>query len=135
MTRLVAMLAGLLAITMVALALSAPTAWLLLTPTFGMFVSVVCTGAVLDGFDGRPEPARRWGVWSLVATAAVCGALEVGAQIRGEGLGYWSVPWLCTLAMAWVPPVVAGIMGTVGVLRRRQLHRRAVRLRRSSAEE
>lgn len=135
MGRLIAMFTGLVGVLMVPLAMSAPTAWLLLTPAYSVFVSLACTGAMIDGYDGRPEHARRWGFVALVVTALVCGALELGAEIRGGGQAYWGGPWLCALSMGWMPPVVAGIMGGIGTLRRRQLHVRAVRQRRASAEQ
>lgn len=131
---MVAMFAGLVGATLVPLALSAPVAWLMLGPALGMFVSLACTGATLDGLAGRPEHARRWGLAAVVVVGLTCGALEVGSMLRGEGLGYWSGPWLCALGVGWLPPLVAGTMGAVGERRRRQLHVRVVRARRAARQ-
>ncbi|MEQ1565233.1 MAG: hypothetical protein ABMA64_06315 [Myxococcota bacterium] len=110
MRRLCAIAAGLLGIVSIPLALSGPTA-LLLVPAHLALSVVVCVGAVLDGIDAWGERARRWGLFHLVATAAAIAALQVGAQVRGEGAGYWGVPWVAVLAWGWVPPVVAGLAG------------------------
>ena len=134
MVRLLAMVGGLLGVALVPLALSATTAWLLLIPAYLTFVGVTSTGAFLDGFDGRPEHARRWGFFSLVATALMIGALEVGAQARGARMGYWWGPWLCALFSGWLPPVVGGVMGAAGVWRRRRLLRRVARARRAASD-
>ncbi len=134
-TALVSGLTGLLGVLLVPLALSAATAWLLLIPAHLTFVALCCTGSVLDGYAGRPERARRWGFYGLLATAVVVGALEIGALLRGEALGYWSGPWLCALYGGWLPPVVGGIMGHAGVYRRARLTRRAVRRRRKASAE
>src|SRR3712207_8283283 len=45
---------------LVPLALSGPTS-LFLLPAHLAFALVTSTGALLDGFDGCPERARRWG--------------------------------------------------------------------------
>lgn len=133
MTRLLAMVAGLLAVLLVPLALSGPTAQLVPVAHLG-FSLAVSIGALLDGLDGWPERARRWGFAYLVATAATVGALELGADVRHQGMAYWAFPWFSVLLWGWVPPLVAGIAGTVGGFRARRLaagvlrHRRAARV-------
>ena len=129
MSRLLAIHAGLLGIVLVPLALSGPTA-LLLVPAHLGFSAIVALGAVWDGIDGWPERARRWGAFYLVATLAMVAALELGADARGGGLGYWGVPWTAALCWGWLPPVVAGLAGWWGAARqarriRRIVHRRA----------
>lgn len=120
MTRLIALLAGLLAVLLVPLALSGPTA-LLAAPAHFAFSLAVATGAVLDGLDGWPTRARRWGFVYLVATIAMIAALQVGADARGAGLGYWGIPWIAVLAWGWIPPVVASAAGALGAARARRL--------------
>jgi len=129
MTRLLSMGAGLLAVLLVPLALSGPTAQLVPVAHLG-FSLAVCTGALLDGLDGWPERARRWGFAYLVATAATVGALQLGADVRAHGIAYWAFPWFSVLLWGWVPPVVAGVAGMVGVFRARRLSDRALRHRR-----
>ena len=132
MSRLLVIAAGLLAILLVPLALSGPTA-LLLIPAHLAFAVVVCTGALLDGFDGCPARARRWSLVFLVATVAMIGALQLGADVRGLAMGYWGIPWLGTLLWAWIPPVVCEIAGGFGSVRRETLTRRTIS-RRTAAQ-
>lgn len=132
MGRLLAIFAGLLAVLLVPLALGGPTTLLLLPAHLGLAL-VVSTGAALDGLDGYPERARRWGFFYLLATLAMVLALEVGAGVRGKALGYWGVPWAVMLLWGWIPPVVSGFAGMVGAARERRLVKRAVRRRRDAA--
>lgn len=131
MSRLIAILAGLLAVLLVPLALSGPTA-LLVPPAHLAFCLAVATGSVLDGLDGWPERARRWGFVYLVATVATVAALQVGADVRQAGLGYWGVPWVAVLAWGWMPPVIAAFAGSLGAARARRLTARSVRHRRAA---
>jgi hypothetical protein len=125
MSRLLSILAGLLSVLLVPLALSGPTA--LLVPVAHLAFSLsVCTGAMLDGLDGWPERARRWGFVYLVATAAAVAALQLGADVRHQGAWYWGVPWVSILAWGWIPPLVSGLAGSLGVARARRLTRRVV---------
>jgi hypothetical protein len=130
-SRLLVILAGLLAVLLVPLALSGPTA-LLLLPAHLAFAIVTSTGALLDGFDGWPERARRWGFVFLVVSLATVGALQLGADVRGLAMGYWGIPWLGVLLWGWVPPVVCGFAGVMGSARRDRLVRRAVARRRAA---
>ena len=132
MTRLLAIVAGLLAVLLVPLALSGPTA-LLLLPAHLAFVLVTATGAILDGLDGMPERARRWGFVYLVATIGMVAALQLGGDLRGQALSYWGIPWLAALLWGWIPPVVSGMAGAVGNARQRRLVTRAVRARHQAA--
>lgn len=124
--------AGLLAFLLVPLALSGPTS-LFLLPAHLAFAAVTSTGALLDGFDGCPERARRWGFVFLVASAAMVGALELGADVRSTGMLYWGPAWLGALLWGWIPPVVCGMAGVMGEGRQERLVRRAVRARRRAA--
>lgn len=128
MERLLALFAGLLGVLLVPLALSGPTALLLLPSHLGLSL-VVSLGAALDGLDGRPERARRWGFFYLLATLGMVAALEIGGLAHGRTWTYWGVPWGAALIWGWVPPVVSGVAGALGRTRERRLSRRAVRLR------
>jgi len=128
MTRVLAVQAGILGLLLAPLALAGPTAWLLI-PVHAVFSTLVTLGAVLDGWNGRPESARRWGFAYLVATALMIGALQLGAQTREAGFLYWSGPWISALAWGWIPPILAGGAGFVGDWRERRLGTRAVRRR------
>lgn len=128
MTHLLAIVAGLLAVLLVPLALSGPTA-LLLLPAHLAFVLVTATGAILDGLDGCPERARRWGVLYLVASVLMVAALELGGDVRGMALTYWGVPWVAALVWGWIPPVVSGFAGVLGTARQRRLVTRVVHAR------
>lgn len=132
MGRLLAIVAGLLAVLLVPLALGGPTALLLLPAHLGLSLAVVA-GALLDGFDGRPERARRWGFFYLLATFAMVLALELGADARGRALAYWGVPWVAALAWGWIPPVASGLAGMIGAARERRLVGRVVRHRKTVA--
>ena len=130
MGRLLSIVAGLLAVLLVPLALSGPTA--LLVPVAHLAFSLtVSLGAMLDGLDGWPERARRWGFVYLVASAATVGALQLGADVREQGLGYWGIPWIAILSWGWIPPVVSALSGMFGVARARRLSRRTLRIRRA----
>jgi hypothetical protein len=122
-SRLLAIGAGLLGVLLVPLALSQPTALLLVPAHLGLSV-LVCAGAAVDGLAGWAERSRRWGLFYLVATAAMTGALEVGAQVHGSALGYWGVPWLAAVLWGWVPPLVSGIAGAWAERRRAPVRRR-----------
>ncbi len=130
MSRALATFAALLGLLLGPLALSGPTAWLLI-PVHAVFSIAVATGAVLDGWSGHPERARQWGLGYLVASAVAVGALQLGAETRGAGLGYWSGPWLAVLIWGWIPPLLAGMAGWIGEYRERRLVRRSVRARKS----
>jgi hypothetical protein len=127
-TRLLAILAGVLGVLLVPLALSGPTA-LLLVPAHLAFAALVCVGAVWEGLDGAPERARRWGFGFLVATIAMVGALQVGAEVHGQGMGYWGAPWLAALCWSGVPPVASGLAGWYGSHRVRRQRPRQPRPR------
>lgn len=116
------------------LALSAPTA-ILVVPGHLLFAVLVVIGAVIGGWAGRPEGPRAWMLGYLVITLATAAALEVGAELRGAGLGYWGIPWTAVLLWGWLPPVVAGLAGWLGVQRRQRLSRRAVAARRKIRSE
>lgn len=131
MERLLALFAGLLGLLLVPLALSGPTA-LLLTPTHLGLSLVVSAGAVLDGLDGRPERARRWGFFYLLATLLMVAALEIGASAHDRALSYWGVPWGAALLWGWIPPLVSGAAGVVGRAREKRLVRRVVRTRKAA---
>jgi hypothetical protein len=120
LTHLLALVAGLLAVLLVPLALSGPTA-LLLLPAHLAFVLVTSTGAILDGLDGCPERARRWSLLYLVASILMVAALELGGDMRGAALGYWGIPWVGALVWGWIPPVVSAFAGAVGIARQRRL--------------
>ncbi len=128
MGRLLAILAGLVALLLVPLALSGPTA-LLLVPGHALLALLASVGAADAGFGGRPESARRWGLFYLVATALMVAALEIGARVRGQQIAYWGVPWAAALVWGWLPPVVSGVAGALGELRERRLVKRVVRRR------
>ncbi|MCA9493710.1 MAG: hypothetical protein KC621_27445 [Myxococcales bacterium] len=134
MARLLALFAGLVAFLLVPLALSAPTA-LLLPPSHLLLSALVSMGAVTDGLAGRPERARRWGFFYLLATLAMVVSLEVGARVRGEALAYWGVPWVVVAVWGWIPPLVAGGAGMLGSGTERRRVRSAVRRRRRRAAE
>lgn len=129
MRRLLAIFGGLCCFLLIALGLSAPMA-LLLLPAHLLFTVLAGIGALLEGLAGFPERARRWGLLYLVGTAAMLGALEVGATVHGVGLRYWAAPWLAALVWGWIPPVVAGLAGVVGSFRQRRLDRAAIADRR-----
>src|SRR5262249_32743865 len=114
---------------LVPLALGGPTALLLLPAHFGLSL-VVAVGAAIDGADGYPDRARRWGFGYLVATTAMVAALEIGARVRGLSIGYWGVPWSAALLWGWAPPRVAGIAGAGGPARERRRRAAVVRARR-----
>lgn len=128
MTHLLAIVAGLLAVLLVPLALSGPTA-LLLLPAHLAFVLVTSTGAILDGLDGCPERARRWGFLYIVATLLMVAALQLGGDVRGQALSYWGIPWLGAVIWGWIPPVVSGMAGVLGIARQRRLVTRVVHVR------
>jgi len=131
--RLLASLAALTGLLLPFLALSAPTA-VLLIPGHALLSVLVCAISLVHGWSGHPEPARRWLLGYLVATAAAVGALEVGASVRGASVAYWGVPWVALLAWGWVPPLVSGGAGVLGNLRERRLVARTVRRRREALE-
>ncbi|MEQ1508743.1 MAG: hypothetical protein ABMB14_41330, partial [Myxococcota bacterium] len=131
-SRLLAIVAGLLAILLVPLALSGPTA-LLCPPAHLALAVTCCIGSVLDGLDGWPERARRWGFFYLVASIAMVAALELGADVRSQTWGYWGIPWVMAMVWGWIPPVVAGMGGMVGEVRQRRLTTKVVRHRRRAA--
>jgi len=127
MGRVAAVFGGLVGVLLVPLALAAPTAWVLVPAhlLFSVLVTIATTG---EGFAGRPERARLWGLAYLVASVAMVAALELGAGVRSSR--YWIGPWVLVLLWAWVPPVAAGLAGWMGEARERALGRRAVRSRR-----
>lgn len=129
MSRLLAIVAGLLAVLLVPLALSGPTA-LMLLPAHLAFAAVVCTGAVLDGFDGWPTRARRWELLFLVVSVAMVAALQLGAEVRGLWMGYWGIPWIGVLLWGWIPPLICEMAASMGSVRQQTLTRRAVARRR-----
>jgi hypothetical protein len=124
MSRVLAAHAALLGLLLAPLALSGPTAWLLV-PVHAVFSVLVSLGAALDGWRGHPDTARRWGFGYLVASALMIGALQLGAETRGAGMAYWGVPWVAALAWGWIPPVIAGFAGWIAEARERRLVRRA----------
>jgi hypothetical protein len=130
-TRPLATLAALVGALLGPLALSAPTAWLLI-PVHAVFSAMVGLGAALDGWAGRPERARLWGFGYLVASALMVGGLQLGADTRSAGMAYWGGPWLAVLLWGWIPPLLAGGAGWVGGYRERRLVRRAVRARQAA---
>src|SRR5688500_7340947 len=108
MSRLAAILGGLVGMLLVPLALVAPTA-LLLLPAHFAFTALATAAALGEGVAGRPERARLWGWWHLVVSIVTVGGLELGSRL--DGRGYWVVPWVFVLAWGWLPPVVGGLAG------------------------
>src|SRR5687768_7223715 len=113
MRRLLAIFGGLLGALLVPLALAGPTAWLLI-PAHLAFTILATVAAVLEGFAGYPERARIWGFGHLVATLAMVGALELGADLRDGSAWYWFAPWIAAAVWGWVPMVAAGLAGWGG---------------------
>ncbi|HHO50671.1 MAG TPA: hypothetical protein ENK18_07290 [Deltaproteobacteria bacterium] len=138
MGRLLAIFAGCSALLLVPLALSAPTAWLLVAPVHLALAGLTCAGGLVDGIAGRPEGARRWGLFYLLASLAMVAALELGGMLRAPRLMgvavpglYWGGAWCLVLTWGWFPPVFCGGMGVVGELRRRRRTHRVLRRRRA----
>jgi hypothetical protein len=131
-STLLALLAGANALVLLALALSGPTA-VMLVPGHALFATLVCAGAMVDGWWGRPDRARAWVGMYLVASILLVAVLEFGADMRHEGMGYWGLPWAFMLMWGWVPPLVGGAAGVLGVLRRRSLVASTVRKRKLDA--
>lgn len=125
--RLLSACGGVLAVLLLPLSLSGPTAWLLL-PAHLLLTAVAALGAALEGLTARPERARIWGLGYLVATLLVAGGLELVTQVRQADAWYWGPPWLGLVIWGWVPPLVAGLAGAFGDLRlaRRRRARRRV---------
>ena len=134
MGRLLATLAALNGLVLPVLALSAPTA-IMLVPGHQLFSVLVISGSLVHGWTGHPDLARRWLLAYLVATMATVGSLEVGAMVRGSELAYWAVPWVAVLFWGWIPPLVCGAAGAVGTLRERRLIRSVVRARRTGLRQ
>jgi hypothetical protein len=134
MRRLAAIIGGLLGVLLVPLALSRVTA-LFLLPAHGLLTVVAVVGAFAEGWSGYPERAKLWGLGFLVATALMLGTLEFASDARAAGSSYWAAPWVAVLVWGWIPPVVAGLSGALGGLRRRALSSRAVALRRQQLSE
>ncbi len=132
MGRLAATLGALSGLLLVPLALSRPTA-VLVVPGHLAFCVMVCAGAVIEGFLGYPERARLWGFGYLVLTTLVVAALELGATSRGLAWTYWGIPWSAILVWGWIPPVVAGVAGVAGHARQHRLARGAVRRRHAAS--
>ncbi|MBT3223715.1 MAG: hypothetical protein HN348_31995, partial [Proteobacteria bacterium] len=84
MIRLLAVFAGLFGVLLFPLALSAPTAWLLL-PAHLFFSILIVVGSVGEGLVGHPVRARIWGAMYIVATGAMFAALTLGSDVRGSG--------------------------------------------------
>jgi hypothetical protein len=118
MERLLVLFAGLLAVLLVPLGLSGPTAMMVPAVHLG-FALVVCAGATLEGVDGRPGPTRWWSIAYLVATLAMVVALEIGTLAHGARSS-WSVPWAFLLVWGWIPPLVVAAAGALGRLRERR---------------
>ncbi len=131
-TRPLALVAALLVLVQVPLALSAPTA-LLLVVAYGLQCVVVTAGAAVDAFRGRALRARRWGFVHLLASVLVVAALDVGSRVQGGTWSYWGVPFAFVLAVGWVPPLLAFGLGALAVDRGRRRTRKLVRARREAS--
>jgi hypothetical protein len=129
-TRPLALVAAVLVLVQIPLALSAPTAALLVL-AYGLQCAVVSAGAAIDAFRGRATRARRWGFAHLVASVLVVAGLEVGARVQGGTWSYWGLPFAWVLAVGWLPPLVAFGLGALATDRGRRRIRRLVRARRA----
>jgi hypothetical protein len=125
MERLLVLFAGLLAVLLVPLGLSGPTAMMVPAVHLG-FALVICAGATLEGVDGHPERARWWSITYLAATLAMVVALEVGAFVHGARPS-WTLPWSFLLVWGWIPPLVVAAAASLGRLRERRHARNGVR--------
>jgi hypothetical protein len=130
--RLLALLALATGLALWGVSLSGPTA-LLLLPGHLLFAALVMVGATVEGWSGRPEAARGWLFAYVVHGVLLVAILELGADVRGEGRGYWGVPWTGLLLWGWLPPLWAGAMGVVGGWRRRRLVHTVVAARKDAA--
>jgi hypothetical protein len=123
---LLGVLGALFGVALTPLGLSSLTAWLII-PGHLTFCALVCVASVVEGWDGEPERARRWGGWSLVVLVGIVAGIEVGRRISGDTA--W-VSWTAVLMWGWVPPAVSALAGWLGALRRRRLDGLARRRRR-----
>lgn len=126
MTRAMAIAAVLLGILQVPLGLSAGTSWLI--PGAHLLLCLLATPlAIGAGWRGQPAVAASWAAWVVVATGG--GMLAVHIASWTEGGWSWMLPYVSTLAWAWVPVAAGGIAARMASMRRWRLARAAVRAR------
>ncbi len=130
-TRPLGLLLALLVVVQLLLALSAPTA-LLLVIAYGLQCVVVCAGAAAHAYRGRATRSRQWGFAHLVTSTGIVAALEIGARVQGGTWSYWGVPFGFVLAVGWIPPIVAFGLGALAVDRGRRRAQRHLRARRAA---
>lgn len=111
MHRLAVAAGGILGLLLVPLAMSTATSWLVL-PAHLLMCMVGTTDLVSQALRGRGDRARAWGVWILLATLGAGGSLQLSSW-AGEGWS-WMLPWSGLLCWAWVPPVLAVVLGRMG---------------------